>query len=135
MTLFQILGLYVALLLIINMVLMVRVFRIRQSKRVSLGDGDDPLLHSRIRAHANFSETVPIALFGLFSLAMLGAPVWALHLVGAGTVIGRISHAIGMAGPHSVGKARPFGIVLFLATSLFTALYILGYLLGFWLAG
>jgi uncharacterized membrane protein YecN with MAPEG domain len=125
MTLFETVALYVALLLLINIVLMVRVFRLRQAKSVSLGNGDDPLLHSRIRAHANFSETVPIALFGLFALAMLSAPLWVLHIVGAGTVIGRISHAIGMAGRHSVGKARPFGIVLFLLISVFTASYIL----------
>jgi len=70
MTTFQIVALYVALNLILACVLMLRVGTQRTDKKVSLGDGGDSLLLSRIRAHANFTENAPLALIGLFGLAM-----------------------------------------------------------------
>lgn len=119
MTLFEIVALYVAIFLIMNIVLMYRVGQVRIAKKINLGDAGDELMISRVRAHGNFSETVPLLLLGLIALAMLSAPVWALHLVGAGLVIGRLLHAMGMSG--TFGQGRFIGTLSFLLLSLFTA--------------
>ena len=51
---------YLAILSLIYFLLSFRVIRLRQGKRVSLGDGNVSELQSAIRAHGNFSEYVPI---------------------------------------------------------------------------
>ena len=97
MTLFEIVALYVALNLLLAPALMYRVGKIRIRRKINLGDGGDDLLFSRIRAHGNFTENAPLALLGLFALAMLNAPTIVLHIFGAGFFIGRILHAMGMS--------------------------------------
>jgi len=125
MTLFQIVALYVALHLILAPVLMFRVGQVRLKEKVSLGDGGNILLNARIRAHGNYIETTPLALIGLFALAMLSAPPFLLHLFGVGFLIGRLLHAHGMARPQANGRGRSLGMVLTLLTYLGTALSLL----------
>lgn len=98
---------------------MYRVGQVRIAKKIDLGDAGDDLMQRRVRAHGNFSETVPLLLLGLIALAMLSAPIWALHLVGAGLVIGRVLHAMGMA--QTFGQGRLVGTLSFLLLSIFTA--------------
>lgn len=93
------------------------------AKKINLGDGGDELMISRVRAHGNFSETAPLALIGLFALAMLSAPVWFLHAIGAALIIGRVTHAMGMAKTFEHG--RMVGTLLFMLTSIATAGYII----------
>ena len=125
MTSFQIVALYVALNLLLKAVLMVRVGQSRTRNKVNLGDGGNEELFGRIRAHGNFIETTPLALLGLFALAMLNAPALALHIFGAGFFLGRVAHAIGMAAPQSTGKGRLIGAVLALLTFIAEAVYLL----------
>ena len=86
MTLFEIVGLYVAVNILLAPLLMYRVGQVRMSSKVSLGDGGDAKLLSRIRAHANFTDTAPFALIGLISLASLSANPIALHVFGRGSL-------------------------------------------------
>lgn len=123
MTLFQIVALYIALNLLLAPLLMYRVGQIRLGKKINLGDGGDDLMLSRIRAHGNFTENAPLALLGLVGLAMLGAHPIALHIFGAAFFIGRILHAMGMAG--SFGQGRLVGTLLTLLTFLGQAAYLL----------
>ena len=125
MTLFQIVALYVALHLILAPILMFRVGQIRIKEKVSLGDGDNPALFARIRAHGNYVETTPFALIGLFALAMMSAHPIALHLFGAVFFIGRILHAHGMAQKGSNGKGRLMGMMMTLFTFFGSAAYLL----------
>ena len=125
MTLFQIVALYIALHLILAPILMFRVGQIRMKERVSLGDGGNALLNSRIRAHGNYIETAPLALIGLIGLAMLSAPALLLHLFGAVFLFGRICHAHGMAQPEANGRGRVIGAILTLLTYIGTALSLL----------
>lgn len=122
MTLFEIVASYIAFFLLMNIVLMYLIGQTRLAKKIDLGDGGDAQMLARVRAHGNFSETVPILMLGLIALAMLSAPVWALHLVGGGMVAGRLLHALGMYGKF--GKGRLIGTLSFLLLSLFTAGYI-----------
>ena len=125
MTSFQIVALYVALNLILTPILMFRVGQIRIKDNISLGDGDNPALLARIRAHANFTETAPIALIGLIVLAMMNAHIIALHIFGAAFFIGRLAHAHGMAQKAANGKGRIIGTLLTLGTFFGSAIYLL----------
>ena len=125
MTSFQIVALYVALNLILTPILMFRVGQIRIKDNISLGDGDNPALLARIRAHANFTETAPIALIGLIVLAMMNAHTIALHIFGAAFFIGRLAHAHGMAQKAAIGKGRIIGTLLTLGTFFGSAIYLL----------
>lgn len=125
MTSFQIVALYVALNLILTPILMFRVGQIRIKNNISLGDGDNPALLARIRAHANFTETAPIALIGLIVLAMMNAHTIALHIFGAAFFIGRLAHAHGMAQKAANGKGRIIGTLLTLGTFFGSAIYLL----------
>jgi len=131
MTTFQIVALYVALNLILASALMLRVGGQRMAKKINLGDGGDTALLARIRAHGNFIESAPLALIGLFALAMMGAHPIALHVFGAGFFIGRILHAQGMAAKDAAGKGRGLGAMLTLPTFLGQALYLLYLIISF----
>mgnify|MGYP000651618746 CR=1 FL=1 len=104
MTSFQIVAFYLALNLILAPILMYRVGQVRIKEKINLGDGGNDLMFARIRAHGNFTENAPLALLGLFGLAMLNAAPIALHIFGAGFFIGRVLHAMGMAKTFSQGR-------------------------------
>ena len=125
MTTFQIVALYVALHLILAPILMFRVGQVRIKEKISIGDGDNPALFARIRAHGNYVETAPFALIGLFALAMMGAHSIALHIFGAVFFIGRLCHAHGMDQKGSNGKGRVIGMMMTLFTFFGTAAYLL----------
>ena len=79
-------------------VLSLRVVLVRQSAKVSIGDGGNDLLLSRIRAHANFAEYVPICLILMLAIeASWEVSPPALWIAGLALVAVRISHALGMA--------------------------------------
>lgn len=125
MVTFQIIALYVALHLILLPILMFRVGQVRLKEKINLGDGENPELFARIRAHGNYIETTPIALIGLIALAMMGANSIGLHLFGAIFLLGRILHAHGMAQSNSAGKGRIIGVMMTLFTYFGTAAYLL----------
>ena len=89
-------ALYAALILLLAIVMVVRVTNSRYAAGVSVGDGGDETLQRRIRAHGNFSETVPLALIGMVLMELNGAGAVWLHLAGILLVLSRIGHAIGM---------------------------------------
>ena len=79
MTTLQIVAFYVALSLLLNPVLMFRIGLVRQKSKISLGDGGDDELLTRIRTHGNFTEVAPLALIGLFAIAMLSGSMCILR--------------------------------------------------------
>jgi hypothetical protein len=102
---------------LILMALSVRVIQVRGSAKVSLGDGGDPLLLSRIRAHANFAEYVPIILILMGLIESFDANRTLLGVLGGGLVLSRIVQAIGMGMPapnpsRIVGTATTFIILI-----------------------
>ena len=84
---------------LIFMVLSLRVTQVRLSSKVSLGDGGDQSLLSRIRAHANFAEYVPMLLILLGLVEYITATTVVLQGLAAVIVVARLSHAVGMARP------------------------------------
>ena len=125
MTLFQIVGFYTALHLILAPILMLRIGKIRISQDISLGDGGNDALNVRIRTHGNFIENTPLALISLFALAGLSAAPLALHIFGAGFFLGRVLHAHGMTKKNALGHGRTIGMILTLLTFFGTAIYLL----------
>lgn len=123
MTTFQIVAFYVALTLLFNPVLMLRIGLARGKKGINLGDGGDADMLARIRAHGNFSEVAPLALIGLMAVALMNGSHIALHIFGATYFIGRILHFLGMRGTFAQG--RLIGTLMTLFTFLGLGFYLL----------
>ena len=84
---------------LLNIWLGVRVSQLRLARRISVGDGGDPAVLARMRAHANFVEYAPfvLILLGLIERAG-GSQAW-LWIAGALFILARIAHALGMDRP------------------------------------
>jgi uncharacterized membrane protein YecN with MAPEG domain len=84
---------------ILHVWLSLRVSRLRRPLKIGIGDGGNEILHRRIRAHANFSENVPLTLvlLGFVELAT-GGSLW---LWGAAIlfILARMAHVFGMDRP------------------------------------
>lgn len=80
-------------------VLTMRVGQLRHAHGVSLGDGGNDALLSRIRAHANFAEFVPIILILMGLIEMRTGVTETLTATGVLLLLIRIAHAAGMARP------------------------------------
>jgi uncharacterized protein len=104
-----------------QLVLTALVIRRRMHLGISLLDGGDALLTQRIRAHANFTETVPIA---LLLMLLLELARWnSALLVGCAVLLigGRLLHAAGILRP-TTGLARQVGMVCTLTSVLLMGL-------------
>lgn len=84
---------------LLNVWLATRAGRVRLAAKVSIGDGGNPQLQTRMRAQANFVEYTPffLILLGLIELAH-GPATW-LWLVAIVYILARIAHAFGMDRP------------------------------------
>lgn len=100
---------------IINMWLAMRCGRLRGSEKIMHGDGGNPALLRRMRAHSNFTEYTPLMLIliGVIELTDKGG-TW-LAIVGAVFMVGRVLHALGMDNPE-VGKPRMIGMLATMLT-------------------
>lgn len=88
---------YAALLALLLLVLSMRVVDGRRRFGVNLGDGDNPAMQRRIRAHANFVEYVPLLLILLALLEAAALPSWLLHSFGATLLVARLLHGYALA--------------------------------------
>lgn len=107
---------------LINFWLAWRVGQKRLSEKVSIGDGGNPAVIARMRAHANYVEFTPfvLILLGLIELAA-GTQLW-LWAVGAIYLVGRLAHAIGMDRP-APNPFRMLGIISTVLIMVGLALY------------
>lgn len=96
--------------------LSMRVSQFRRLHKVSIGDGGNEALLTRMRAHANFAETTPLflILLGLVELAK-GSPLW-LWLMAVLFILARLAHPFGLerpgANPIRVGSIAVSWLVL-----------------------
>jgi hypothetical protein len=109
---------------LLNIWLARRVGQVRLRDKVSIGDGGNPALTARMRAHSNFVEYTPffLILLALIELAV-GSAAW---LWGAAIlfILGRIAHAFGMDRPQPDRlRLRMIGIIVTLLVLLGLALY------------
>lgn len=86
-------ALYTGLLGLMLVALIVAVIRQRYRSRVSIGDGGEKDMQRAMRGHANFVETAIPGVIMLLVMALMGMPVWVIHVMGAMLVLGRVLHA------------------------------------------
>ncbi|MEM9456336.1 MAG: MAPEG family protein [Myxococcota bacterium] len=102
--------LYTALLALLALVLSVRVIKVRQSRKISLGtDGNEELTRA-VRAHANLTEHMPLAILMMAFLELNDGHAMALHAAGISLVVGRLVHAWAL--PAGWGQGRVAGMAL-----------------------
>ncbi|MDT8450119.1 MAG: MAPEG family protein [Wenzhouxiangellaceae bacterium] len=118
---------YAALLALVLLALSLRVVRLRRQHQVGIGTGGVPELGRAVRAHANFCEYVPLALVLLVMIELAGGvPDWVLHGLGAGLVVGRLLHGVGLSGSAGPSRGRIAGTALTWAVLLVAAGIALG---------
>lgn len=105
-------SLYAALCGLLILTLSARVVFLRRSARIGIGTGDHPELTRRIRVHGNAIETIPIALILLLLAEAGGSALWLLHGCGAGLVLSRLLHAIGLTQSAGYSPGRFWGTLL-----------------------
>lgn len=88
-----------SVLALLALVIAFRVSLARLRHKVSVGDGGNPEVAARMRAHANFIEYVPLILILMGMIEFVKASKLILLVCGILLVIFRIMHAIGMERP------------------------------------
>ncbi len=84
--------LYTALLTLLFVVFSALVIRCRLKCNQVIGDGGKDIMVRHMRAHANFSEYIPLALLLMLMLELGGTNSTTLHIMGIALIVGRISH-------------------------------------------
>ena len=118
-------ALYAGLLSLVFLGLTLQVARARGRSKVSLGTGGDRMLERAVRAHANFSEFVPLALVLLALAEGLGLAGWVLHPLGLLLLAARIAHAVGISREPDIAALRGLGAGLTLLVVLVAGLALL----------
>lgn len=81
---------------LLNLWLAIRVGQVRTSEKVPLGDGGNPRVIARMRAHANFTEFAPFVLILIALIELARGPHPFLWAVGGVFVLARVAHGLGM---------------------------------------
>ncbi|MGH8076587.1 MAG: MAPEG family protein [Lysobacter sp.] len=103
---------YASLFALVFVYLSSRTVQLRDRYKVTLGDGDQPVLMRAIRAHANFVEYVPLALLLLYFVETQTEHRAWVNVMGPGLLIARISHAYGISQVGERLRFRVTGMVL-----------------------
>ena len=102
---------FIGLFALIQIPLTVMVGYRRVQTGIQFFDGGDQTLLRRMRAHGNFTETVPIVLLAMAAAEIASLPHWALWAGGLSLLIGRIMHASILI-TKGWGNPRAFGMIL-----------------------
>ena len=117
---------YAAILGLWFLVLSFRVVQMRQSGRVSLGDGGNETLLRRMRGQANFAEYAPIGLLLIAFAEGLGAWDWLVNVLNLALLAGRVAHGWAFGFTDHNMRGRVWGMYATLAGVGGGALAILG---------
>ncbi|UZK65263.1 MAPEG family protein [Sphingomonas sp. M1-B02] len=83
---------------LINFWLGLRISQLRISEKILVGDGGNPRMVARMRAHLNFAEYAPIVLILIALVEMARGTQYWLWIVAAVFIVGRVLHGFGMDG-------------------------------------
>lgn len=105
-------SIYAGVLALMLVVLSGLVIRQRALAKIESGDGGVAPLRGAIRAQANFTEYVPIALALLVLIDLIGFSPWVVHLLGAILIAGRLASAWGLLTNPEMSLGRLIGFNL-----------------------
>jgi uncharacterized membrane protein YecN with MAPEG domain len=108
----KITGLYAALAALLIVILAVRVVAYRRTAKIGLGDGDNPEMRKRIRAHGNAIEYLPLSLLLLLILELNQTLPILLHVFGILLIVGRLFHAWGVSHHSGLSPGRMIGVLI-----------------------
>lgn len=105
--------LFIGIFALIQIPLTVMVGYRRVQTDIQFMDGGDQTLLRRMRAHANYTETVPIVLLAMAAAEVAQAPQWLLWAGGFSLLAGRLMHAAilvlkGWGLPRAIGMILTF---------------------------
>ena len=103
---------YAGLSALILLGLSAQVVALRRKHQVGIGTGSINTLERAVRAQANFTEYVPLALVLIALLELAGLTGWAIHALGAALVIARVLHALGLNRSAGTSMGRFVGTLL-----------------------
>jgi uncharacterized membrane protein YecN with MAPEG domain len=105
---------YVAINALIMLVLGILVTRARVKTQTPIGDGNIAEMAGPLRAHANNTEYVPMALLMMWVLCLpaISGSIWLIHGIGAPLTIGRIFHGIALSRSIGPTPLRLIGMTL-----------------------
>lgn len=103
---------YAGLCTLLVIFLAMRVVRMRRIHRVGLGHGDSKELLQAVRAHANATENMPLALILLGSLELTGFSPMVINLLGGTFLFSRLIHAWGVSRNEGYSRGRFWGMAL-----------------------
>lgn len=126
---FSITVFFIALLTLVQVPMTFAVGIMRARTGIRFLDGGNEELTRRMRAHGNFTETVPIALLAMAGAEYLGADTGILWTGGSLLTVGRITHAVDMY-RSDWGTGLGIGMILTFVAMLFFAGYCLASLTG-----
>lgn len=84
---------FIGVFALIQVPLTVMVGYRRVQTNIQFLDGGDQTLLRRMRAHANYTENVPIVLLAMAAAELAQAPQWLLWAGGISLLVGRLMHA------------------------------------------
>jgi hypothetical protein len=122
-------SLYASLLAFIFLILTYKVIKIRKSNHITIGDNNNLALQRAIRAHGNFTETVPLALILLALAEYYGASIFILHIGGLSLLIGRMTHGYAISHIQENLNLRKIGMILTLFSILFLSVVNLSHII------
>ncbi|MDA0224903.1 MAG: MAPEG family protein [Proteobacteria bacterium] len=117
---------YASLLALFFIALSIRTLLLRRRLKIAIGDAGDAAMLRAMRVHANFVEYVPLSLVMLAFMELGGAPPWRVHVLCAGLLIGRLSHAWGVSQVREDYRFRMAGVGLTLIALVSAATFVLG---------
>ncbi len=126
---FPVTLLFVAVFALIQIPMTIAVGIRRAKTGIQFLDGEDPVILKRMRAHGNFTETVPIALLALAAAELIGAPHLLLWTCGSALLLGRIMHYRTLV-TSGFGNGRASGMILTMIPMLVCPAYVLLRLAG-----
>ena len=123
-----IVGVSASLLGLVFLGLSYQVVNLRRTEKVGLGAGGNEKLRQAMRAHANFSEYVPISLILIFMLMRSAGDAKIAAGLTVVLLIARVMHGFGLSSSSGYSFGRFYGTLLtwiVLAMTCFLNIYFL----------
>lgn len=103
---------YAALLAFVFIFLSIRTIKLRKKFKIAIGHNENTELLRAIRAHANFSEYVPMTLLLIYLLEVNVSASLLIHVLCFGLLVGRVIHAYSVSQINENIQLRALGMTI-----------------------